>query len=137
MLLIKSGCFFFITHVYKISDAEGCNFCGRIFVYFCLFVRLYTCTRLLLFLLWTYFRIFYFYQAFQTVLDYIHNILSPLHSYTFRVVFFCKEHSKDWSTKSLYKRSQMPIVMALFFTSQLYLLINFPMKKPVVIWQIF
>lgn len=94
MLLIKSGCFFFITHVYKISDAEGCNFCGRIFVYFCLFVRLYTCTRLLLFLLWTYFRIFYFYQAFQTVLDYIHNILSPLHSYTFRVVFFVKNIPK-------------------------------------------
>lgn len=44
-----------------------------------------------------------------------------LHSYAFRVIFYGKEHSKDLSTKSLYKRSQMSVVMELIWTSQLCL----------------
>lgn len=45
-----------------------------------------------------------------------------LHSYAFRVIFFGEEHSKNLSTKSLYKRSQMSIVMTLIWTSQFRLL---------------
>lgn len=39
-----------------------------------------------------------------------------LHSYAFQVIFFGEEHSKNLSAKSLYKQSQMSIVMALICT---------------------
>lgn len=128
--------FFFLTHVFKISRCRMMQFFWNIlFIFICEIL----CTRLFMFLLWTYFRIFYFYQAFQTVIDYIYNILSPwlpLHSYAFQIIFFGKEHSKNLSTKSLYKRSQMSVVMALIWTSQFSLLTG---QEPViiVIWQIF
>lgn len=45
-----------------------------------------------------------------------------LHSCAFRVIVFGKEHSKNLSAKSLYKQSQMSIVMTMIWTSQFRLL---------------